>query len=654
MRFERDTAGDGVLGNSFGQYVRRQAVLALDRAERSEGVAAYKLPRLMGPEVRSRTRFAAGLARLAEQTGRRFIDVQAQADEYLEEMAAAHGRLAIDTFNRFGHFLLRAYDIGVDAEQLEALRALNRTHTLVFLPNHRSYLDPFVVRSTLLAHGFAANHCFAGNNMSWWPMGEWTRRTGNIILRRSIGDDSLYKFVLRQYLGYLVDKRLNLEWYIEGGRTRTGKLRQPKFGLLTYMVDAIEDTPPDARVDGGSAGDERDVYLVPISIVYDGLPEVTSLISEQQGTAKKPEGISWLLNYPRSTGDGFGKVHLCVGEPLSLRRALAAADAAPAPEAGRQRRLRVEKVAFEVCHRINRATPVTSTALVTLALLGVDDRALTLDELRRVIEPYLRYFERRKILVTGDLAATGELRGALDWLTSRGIVMAYEGGVEPVWGISPERHLEAAFYRNSIVHLLVDRAVVELVLAAATQGRIELENDAWDEALRLRDLFKFEFFFPDKVEYRENLKSELSLIDEGWSQQITEPDHARRMLAEARPHLAHRALASFVETYAVVADRLAATPPELEIDADAFVLESFGVARQRRMQQRLRNSDSISTEVLRTALRAAAHRDLLGPGGAELAARRQAFAAELGELRARLAEMRGLARADENEEDGSA
>jgi glycerol-3-phosphate O-acyltransferase len=625
-RFEQAAGAD-----SFAAFIRRQGELALERAERI-AVGRYKLPRLVPEEVRASRSFATGIRRLAEQTGRRPQDIAELGWTYLQEMAAAHSRLAIDMFERFGRMLMRAYTVEVDETKLEALRALNRNHTLVFLPNHRSYLDPFVIRSTLLTHSFPANHCFAGNNMSWWPMGQWTRRTGNIILRRSIGDDTVYKFVLREYLGYLIDKRLNLEWYIEGGRTRTGKLRPPRFGLLTYLVDAFE------QLDHGP-----DVYLVPVSIVYDGLPEVASLTAEQRGTNKKSESISWLLNYPRSTGRGFGKVHIGVGEPLSLREALGhrGTDAN-----GDARRHRVERVAFEVCHRINRATPVTSTALVTLALLGVDDRALTLADIEAVLAPFLDYFERRKLPVTRDLAHAGELRRTLDWLCDNGVVVRFDDGLEPVWGISPDRHLDAAFYRNSIVHMLLDRAIVELVLAAAAEGRITLESEAWDEALRLRDLFKFEFFFPDKAEFRHNLKAELALIDADWPARLREPCYAKRILADARPHLAHRALHSFVEAYYVTADRLAAHPSAAKVDEATFVKECFGVARQRRLQRRLRSSDSISTEVFRTALKVAAHRGLLGPGGEQLAQRRHAFATELAELLERVEGMRDLAASD--------
>jgi glycerol-3-phosphate O-acyltransferase len=623
-RFEQ-TTGEA---DSLVAFIRRQAELALDRAERAAVGGRYKLPRMVLEEVRAGRSFVAGAKRLAEKTGHRPQEIIDRGTDYLQEMAAAHSRLAIDLFERFGRVLLRAYKLTVDEDRLEALRTLNRRHTLVFLPNHRSYLDPFVVRSTLLTHGFPANHCFAGNNMAWWPMGDWVRRTGNIILRRSIGDDPVYKFVLREYLGYLMSKRLNLEWYIEGGRTRTGKLRPPKFGLLTYLVDAFE------QLDG-----DQDVYLVPMSIVYDGLPEVSSLTSEQRGKAKKPERITWLLNYPRATGRGFGKVHVCIGEPLSLCGALG-----PGAQANDEARRRaVEKVAFEVCHRINRATPVTPTALATLALLDLDDRALTLSEIQAIVAPFIRYFDARKFPVTGDLTLAGELRHTLDWLTDNGVVVRFDGGLEPIWGISPHRHLEAAFYRNSIVHMLIDRAIVELVLAAAADGRIGIENDAWGEALRLRDLLKFEFFFPDKAEFRQGLKAELALIDADWASKLSRPGYAARILNDAQPHVAHAALHSFIEAYYITAERSAGRLPAQRLDEKAFIAECFGVAQQRRLQRQLRSSDSISTEVFGTALKAAAHRDLLGPGGEDLARRRRAFATELAELLDRLEKMRDLA-----------
>jgi glycerol-3-phosphate O-acyltransferase len=623
-RFEQNTGG----ADSFGSYIRRQAVLALDRAEREVVAGRTKLPRMVVEEVVTSRQFADGARRLGDRIGRSADDVAEEARGYLNQMAATHSPLALDLFNRFGRMLMRAYEVDYDPEQFAALRELNRRHALVYLPSHRSYLDPFAVLSILQAEGCPVNHTFGGANMAFWPMGVWMRHIGAIAIRRGTAGQDVYKFALRQYLTYLMRKRLNLEWYIEGGRTRTGKLRPPKYGLLAYLVDAFE-----------HLDDARDVYLVPISIVYDVLPEVWSLTSEQRGMTKKAETPAWLVKYPRLAGRGYGKLHVNVGEPLSLRRALS-------EDALEMQRLRVEKVAFEVCHRIDRATLITPTALLTLALLGVGDRALTLEELRAVVGPVRAYFERRGLRITGDISDAGELRQSLNWLEADAVIERFDGGTEPVWSIPQSSQLEAAFYRNSIVHFILPRAIVELVLVAIADGRIDAESEAWGEALRLRDLFKFEFFFPEKAEFVEALRSEVELIDPDWRDLLSDREAAARVLQAARPHLAHRALNSFVEAYYVTAQRLAARAPQDPIDEDAFIRECFGVARQEHKQRLLHSSDSIATEVFRTSLRAAAHRDLLGPGGEELAVRRHSFLAELVELVERLRRMRELSLTD--------
>src|SRR5205807_9102442 len=132
----------------------------------------------------------------------------------------------------------------------------------------------------------------------------------------------------------------------------------PRYGLLNYVVSAYMDDP------GIS-----DVMLIPTSIVYDQLYEVGAMAAEEHGAQKTPESLGWLVGYARAQGRGFGKVQIRFGEPLSVAQALDQTEHEHA----------VERVAFEVCHRINRATPITEGALVALALLGAEDRALTLE-----------------------------------------------------------------------------------------------------------------------------------------------------------------------------------------------------------------------------------------------------------------------------------
>jgi glycerol-3-phosphate O-acyltransferase len=333
--------------------------------------------------------------------------------------------------------------------------------------------------------------------------------------------------------------------------------------------------------------------------------------------------MGWLIKYIRAQGRKLGRVHVAFGEPLSLREAL-----------GDEEELRpaVVKTGLEVCHRINRVTPTTATALVTLALLGMEDRALTLAEIQAVLDPFLEYLAARGLPVPGELRVgrTGGTQRALRALSGNGVVTTFEGGVEPVYAIGRNQHLVAAFYRNSIIHFFVNRAIAELVWVGAAELDEQRDRDqTWAEVMRLRDLLKFEFFFAEKEEFREEMRAEMTLIDPEWIEHNREPEGIRRGLHSLRPYMAHRVLRSFLEAYAVVSERLAARDPRAPVEKDAFLAECEGVARQYRMQQRIGSGESISRELFATALKLADNRDLVDAGREELAARRHEFAAEV-------------------------
>ncbi|MFZ2501476.1 MAG: 1-acyl-sn-glycerol-3-phosphate acyltransferase, partial [Nocardioides sp.] len=210
--------------------------------------------------------FAAALDDLAARTGRTKPDLHRDAEAALAEMAAEITPSAMKLWDRMGKSLTRSYVVDADTSTLADLRARNRDHSLVFLPNHRSYLDPLVLRSVLAKHGFPPNFTLGGINLAKWPISELGKRSGLIFIRRSTKDDPTYPVVLRLYLGHLLRQHANLEWYFEGGRTRTGKLRPPKMGVLRYLVDAF--VAADAT-DGVPDGPADDVFLVPVAIVYD-------------------------------------------------------------------------------------------------------------------------------------------------------------------------------------------------------------------------------------------------------------------------------------------------------------------------------------------------------------------------------------------------
>jgi glycerol-3-phosphate O-acyltransferase len=625
---------------SFAQFVSRQARLALDRSERALLGHRYKVPKEVTEAIADSPEFRADVARLADRLGLTGQEVMTRAEADLDSLVASMSPIAVDLLSSTLRPLhAYAWDVQVDAAGLDWLRALNHKDALVFLPSHRSYADPLLLADVLAAHDFPPNHVLGGDNLRIWPIGSLARRAGVVFIRRSFSDDESYKLALREYLGFLLAKRFNLEWYMEGGRSRTGKLRPPRYGLLAYVAEAI------------ARGRAEDAWLVPVAITYDQLREVSAMAAEQAGAAKKAEGLGWLAAYARGQLTRVGTVYVRFAEPISLREALppggpdgnlasptAPRSASPDPATPRSAspdpatppkdawRLALQKVAFEVAVRINRVTPATATALVTLALLGVRDRALTLGQVRGVLEPLRGYLRERGLPYSrGILDTDAGVQRVLGALSQQNVVTIYAGGEEPVYAVERGQHLVAAFYRNSAIHHFVDRAVAELVLLSAPADR-------WDEAMQLRDQLKFEFFFPDKTAYRAVLQAELDRLDPAWE---TVAD-GRAVLERSDLLVANRVLRSFLDAQLVVAERLAARPPDQPVTEREFLDECRGVGQQMLLQGRLHGPESLSRELFASALKLAANLDLLGPGGDDLAQRRLVFAGRLHEDVARL------------------
>jgi glycerol-3-phosphate O-acyltransferase len=571
--------------------------------------------RQVARQVLRTERFQEQVGALARTLGRAQQDVSKEALKGLEEIVTVQSPAFAAAFDYgLGPLHTKAWTVDADEAALSNLKALNERHALVYLPTHRSYADAFILSRLLRDHGMKRNHILGGNNLGFWPLGTIIRRAGGILIRRSFQDDEVYKLVVREYLAWLAAQRLNLEWYMEGGRSRTGKLRPPKYGLLSYLVAAIE------------SGGAEDMMLVPVSTTYDQMHEISRMAAEEAGASKTAENLLWLAGYARTQQKWVGHAYVRFGEPLSLREALARAD----HDGGGK--WTVAKIAFEVFQRINRCTPVTAPALVTFALLGARDRALTLKEVQEQVLPLLDYAAARGLPSSHlePLRGTSGIYDTLKTLEKGRVVSRYEDGLEAVFKIEPGQHSVAAFYRNSAIHWFVNRAILEVALLDATREDITgpLER-AWAAAFALRDLLKFEFFFSDKAAFREEQKAESRLIDPKFRQRVAAAKDRRDVLATVPVLIAHRVLMPFLEAYYIVADRLAAQPVEQKIDKQALTEECVKVGRQYVLQRRLRHPECVSREIFGNALQLAANRDLLKPGAPDLAERRAAFAREL-------------------------
>jgi glycerol-3-phosphate O-acyltransferase len=596
----------------FARFVIRRATLAIERVELRLLGPEYKSPRLVKPEMLASNRFRAGLEDIPGAT-------LENAEKMLDELATGWSRFSVDLIPTLGRAIFsRGFDPNIDYDraEIEVMRSALEDHPAVLLFSHRSYLDGVIVPVAMQENRLPPVHTFAGINLSFGFMGPLLRRSGAIFIRRKL-DDPLYKYVLRQFVGYIVEKRFNLSWSIEGTRSRTGKMLPPKLGLLSYVADAYLD------------GRSDDILLQPVSISFDQLHETAEYAAYARGGEKTPEGLSWLYNYVKAQGDrNYGKIYVRFPEAVSMREYLGQAHG-PMTEDQAAKRLAMQKMAFEVAWRILRATPVNATGLASALLLTARGVALTLDQLHHTLQDSLDYLERKQTPMTNStlrLRTLDGVRAAVDAMSNGHPITRVDGGREPVWRIAPENEHEAAFYRNTLIHAFMETSIVDLALAHARRADGDRLEAFWAQAMRLRDLLKFDFYFADSAAFREHVAEEMSWLDDWEHNVVAGGEHITAMLRAKRPLIAGAMLRPFFEAYEIVADVLRDAPPEIS-EKDLTHL-ALGVGRQYVAQDRVRSNEAVSALLFTTARQVAADQHLLEPAE-DLAERREAFVAEL-------------------------
>ncbi len=621
---------DGNATAGLAAFVVRQAHLALERSERRLRGARYKVPRLIHEAILERAAFRDALIKLALELGWSERKVLRRAARCLREIAATHSPFVIDLSARLIHKLYtRSYGeaLHYDRAQLTALYASAQRHPLVFLPSHKSHLDHLVLQYALHENGLPPNHAAGGINMNFFPVGPLVRRSGVFFIRRSFRDDLIYKLVLRSYLDYLIEKRFPLEWYIEGGRSRSGKLLPPRFGLLSYVVDAYR------------RGCSEDVICIPVSIAYDQIQDVGTYSAEQQGAAGERQSFGWFLRALRAVRQRYGEISLHFGEPVPLSRFLGPA-AALAKAKVSEESLDLQKLAFEICVRINRVTPITAVSLVAMALLETGGRALTQAEIEHALRNLLTFVERRGLPITSAhaLATSKGVRRTLEALVANGVVACFAEGPEAVYAIARNQEWTAAYYRNTVIHFFITAAIAELALLRAGESDVsDPVSEFWHAAMHLRDLLKFEFFFPEKENFRRELRAEITLYAPNWESELQERKlDCQGLLRRFRPFHSHRVLRPFLEAYAVVAEMLERTPAGTEIRPSEFLTSCLALGKQALLQRRIRSAESVSKVLFQNGLALASNRKLCEMNAPGLTAQRTQFADEIRRVLRRL------------------
>jgi glycerol-3-phosphate O-acyltransferase len=579
--------------------------------------------------------FRTELARLAAASGRTPEDIRQEAERDLREMYCRRNSLAVKTFAALSRLVYRrGYpdELIYDRDDIESLRAISRERSIVYLVTHKTYLDFFVLFDFLHRQGLQTPYVFGGINMDFAVFGSLARHAGGIFIRRRFRDDPVYKAVLQHYVETLVGQGAPFMWAIEGTRSRTGKLLRPRLGLLNYMVRA-------GRARGMDA-----IRYIPVSVAYDQIPDVVDMAAQEAGTAKKPESLTWFVRYLRGLEGPFGSIYIRFGEAIAWRDTPDAPDLRAAAGQLEPERIELQKLAFEVCYRINDITPPTPTSLVIVSLLCRGRcRTAQIERDVDVLGDYVRRTDRHVVMRRPSRVSVPDTAETIAALTANGVIRSCGNAAEPDVEIVPERMSVALYYGNMAVHHFIVSAFSELSLAACACLPGGLDPDEVEARCGgLRELFKFEFFFARKAVFRDQVRGELASLDPGWAHIVRQGEAAIASLLRRKPmRIAQGLLAPYLAAYHAVAHALVRDAPADDLpgeDQFRHCVEAGWAAAAGDHQER----PAVSREVIRNGVRLAENRGLLGPGTPDVVAGRKMFLDELEALQRALSRLRQL------------
>jgi glycerol-3-phosphate O-acyltransferase len=610
----------------FADFVARQASVVLDLAERRLQGGRYKVPRHVAANLMASNSYNDALDTLSAESGIAKTQLVKEASGYLNEMVSRPSMFWLDVYAKFNKFCLGLgyeADIVCDQEAVEKLRQIVREYPSMLLWTHKTYLDGMVLPKLLYDNDFPMPHIFGGANLNFPGLGFLLQRSGAIFIRRSFQDNELYKITLRHYVGYLMGKRFPMNWAFEGTRSRLGKLMPPRYGLLKYVLEACDAT------------DARDIHIIPISISYDLIRDVEEYATEQTSHGKGAESLRWLIGYLRSLARPMGKVYVDIGEPVVL-------DRAPDPDD----RLALSKIAFEVAVEANHVTAITFPSLATMSLLGAAPKALTEKEVVADLNALLRWASARGIRVSKDFNLTfaDHIPSLLGIMLDEGIVTLYDEGPEVVYGIGLNQHTVASYYRNTVIHFFVNKAIIELALLKASENEgPDALNIFWAEVDQLRDLFKFEFFYAPTEVFHQQIREELSRYDKDWQTLLSRGTFAfGQLLNRMTPLVSHVTLLIFTEAYSIIAALAARMGHSETLVEQACVTDALKLGRQAYLQRRISSEASIGKLLFNNGFKMLQSRGLTDAGEPILAERRLKQSHQLRDLLRRLDLIRAI------------
>jgi glycerol-3-phosphate O-acyltransferase len=424
-----------------------------------------------------------------------------KAGEYFDEIAADYNNTYIYFFRIGLRWLWKRIFEGIDTDQasIAKVREYARRGPLIFIPSHKSHIDYLALNYVLYENHMHIPRVAAGQNLIFWPMGHIFRKAGAFFIRRSFRGLKLYSEVFARYIKALLQEGHSIEFYIEGGRSRNGKMTLPKLGFLSILLQAY------------SEGYCNDLIFVPTSIIYDRIIEEDSYLKEIGGARKEKEDLRQFISTRRFLKRRYGKIYIRFNEPFSLNEYISKMN----PELTTL----YQELATQITTSINEVSLVTPLSLISTAVLTNHRKGFLISEIQESINILMGFLRRYNITVSTTLNNPSKaVLETISLLISWKVVNFMEdtsGEEETFYFVEDDNKLELEYYKNNIIHFFIYHSFVATSLLSGSEETKSLDSIMSDYTF-LKKVLNREFIFKKEDDISGRIRSIIEyFLDEG-------------------------------------------------------------------------------------------------------------------------------------------
>ncbi len=408
--------------------------------------------------------------REAEASGRSDQRVRQQMERDFDKIAANFRWWVIELLNLILKPVWTRIYSGVDVrpEDLERIRTAMRSGATVLVPSHKSHFDYLLLSWVFYQHDLIVPHVVAGMNLAIWPVSLILRGAGGFFVKRSFTGDRIFPAVFSRYLRELIRQDYPVEFFIEGGRTRSGKLMPPKLGVLGMVFEASELRRHDQQV-----------TLLPIAFAYEQVAEEQAYARELGGEEKQAESVGQLVRARSVLSRRFGRVYLRVGEPIAAAPLVdASAEKLPWHQRPREEQKELlQTVGEDLVARIGQVTLVLPTSLVALALLAHPRRGVRHDELLQRVERFREFLQRQGAMEAISMShASQALQDAVLRFHRAGLIEPLDHQGERIWAIHVDRRITLDFHKNQVLHFFAAAGYATAAIRTLPVNRFTIDD----------------------------------------------------------------------------------------------------------------------------------------------------------------------------------